>query len=75
MYFRESNYFYTINDIKYPIILSLIWLIFIMESYYYITGEPVYPFLDKKVDIFKKIKIIFFLLLNSILWGFIGILV
>ena len=75
IYFRDSNYFYTINDIIYPIILSLLWLVFIMEPFYYITGEPVYPFLDKKVDIFKKISIIFFLLLNSIVCGFIGALI
>ena len=71
MYLRPSKYRYAFSDIIYPLISSLFWLLFVMQ-YYYITGDPVYPFLDKNVKIIKKIKIILLLLTNSIIFCSMG---
>ena len=75
MYFRPTNYTYYFSDIIYPLILSFFWLIFVMQIFYYISGEPVYPFLDQTVEITKKVKIILLLFINSLIMGFIGILI
>lgn len=75
MYFRPTNYTYNFSDIIYPLVLSFFWLIFVMQIFYYISGEPVYPFLDKKVEITFKIKIILILCINSLIMGFIGRLI
>lgn len=73
MIFDLSKYPFTYFEIIYPVILSLFWFFFVMIPWYIITNTHVYPFLNNKVPISKKIKIMSFVLFNTYLSGLFGL--
>ena len=70
-----NNLKYNLYDIIYPLLLSILWLIFIIIPWYIITNNPTYPFLHKDVPLRKKLSICGFMFLNIIFVGFIGKLI
>ena len=72
MVFDLYRYPYTIANIIYPITFSIMWLTLVILPWYYITGDPVYPFLHKDVPLYFKLSIISNILLINLISGYIG---
>ena len=63
---------FKITEIKIPLIFSIFWLLFVIFPWYYITDDPIYPFLNKKNSNLFKIKMLSLMLLINIFTGTIG---
>ena len=75
MLFDLPNYSFELIHLIYPIIFSFCWLTFIIMPWYYITGDSVYPFLQKDVPLYFKISIMSNIMLINLISGYIGFLI
>ncbi len=63
---------FSICSIYLSIIFSLGWLLFIILPWYYFTGDSVYTFLDKNIEIYIKMNCFLIMLFINIFTGILG---